>query len=388
MTEPETSLAPGARTRWASIRVPVLAALALLTVSVGLAVLAGRGTSGRLDPDAYDQAGSRAAAQLLRDSGVRVHVARTVAEARAGAAGATLLVTNPRLVPAETLSSLADRAAAVVLIAPGPQTLDAVGADLAAVGTEDVDRRSPNCSLPAALRAGEVDLGGIGYAAAPGAAPDSVVLCYPTGSGAALARSGGVSVLGAGDPLTNSRLDERGNAALILAVLGERTDLVWYRPAPGDPALREGGSKPLHVLLPRSIKVAVFQLAAALLVVAAWRGRRLGPVVGEPLPVVVRASEATEGLARLYRRAGARDRAAAALRAAAVRSIAPRFGLAPVDAEQRTLAEALARHTGGSAPEIATLLYGGTPADDAALVALADDLDTLIGALRGGSPHD
>lgn len=385
----ETSLAPGARSRWRSVRVPVLAGVALLSVSVGLAVLAGRGTSGSLDPEAYDQAGSRAAAELLRDAGVRVHVARTVAQARAAAPGATLLVTQPVLVPAETLGSLAAAAAGVVLISPGPQTLAAVGAGLIPVGGEDVKRRSPQCSLPAAVRAGDVDLGGIGYAVTPGASPsDPVSLCYPSDAGASLARRGRVTVLGAGDPLTNERIDERGNAALVLAVLGERDDLVWYRPAIEDPALHEGGSKPLHVLLPRSIKVAMLQLGVAMLVIAAWRGRRLGPVVGEPLPVVVRASEATEGLARLYRRAGARHRAAAALREAAVRSIAPRFGLPTVGADQRQVAEAVARHTGATPLEVAALLYGDAPVDDVALVALADDLDILTAQLRGGRPHE
>ena len=51
-----------------------------------------------------------------------------------------------------------------------------------------------------------------------------------------------------------------------------------------------------------------------------WRGRRFGPLAVEPLPVVVRASEATRGRARLYRRARAYGRATAALRAASARA--------------------------------------------------------------------
>ena len=47
-----------------------------------------------------------------------------------------------------------------------------------------------------------------------------------------------------------------------------------------------------------------------MLLLALWRARRLGPVVAEPLPVVVRAAETVEGRARLYRRGGARGQAA------------------------------------------------------------------------------
>jgi hypothetical protein len=144
----------------------------------------------------------------------------------------------------------------------------------------------------------------------------------------------------------------------------------------------------LHVLLPDSVQFALVQLGIAVLVIAVWRARRLGPVVGEPLPVVVRAAEATEGLARLYRRAGARQRAATALRDAAVRSIAPRFGLPPVGADPRAVTEAVARHTGRAPLDIGELLYGASPDDDDALVALADSLDTLAAQLREGRVRD
>ena len=53
----------------------------------------------------------------------------------------------------------------------------------------------------------------------------------------------------------------------------------------------------------------------AFLVVGVWRGRRLGPIMTEPLPVTVRAAETVEGHGRLYHRLNARDRAANALRA-------------------------------------------------------------------------
>lgn len=393
-TTDATTIAPGARSTWRSVRVPVIAGLVLLTVTVGLAVLAGRGATGQLDAESYEPAGSRAIAQLLRAEGVDVQVVRTVADARAAAAGATVLVTHPVLLPPDQLERATTRAAGVVLVQPDSNALRAVGSDLVPLLREDVETRDPACSLPAAERAGRARVGGVEYGRpeARGGA-DSLTLCYRRDDtqrvpSAPLAREGRVTTLGAGDFLTNDRLDDDGNAALALALLGERADLVWFRPSLDDPALDGGGSKPLHVLLPDSVKAVMVQLGVAALVIAAWRARRLGPVVGEPLPVVVRASEATEGLARLYRRADARQRAATALRDAAVRSIAPRFGLPTVGADPRAVTEAVAGHTGRPSHEIGTLLYGEAPGDDDALVALADDLDTLAAQLREGRQRD
>ena len=71
----------------------------------------------------------------------------------------------------------------------------------------------------------------------------------------------------------------------------------------------------------------VFQLCLAIALLALWQGRRLGPLVAERLPVVVRASETVEGRGRLYRSRRARDRAADALRTATLQRMLPRLGL-------------------------------------------------------------
>ena len=69
-------------------------------------------------------------------------------------------------------------------------------------------------------------------------------------------------------------------------------------------------------------------IAIAALVIAVLQGRRLGPVIPEPLPVVIHAAETTEGRARLYRRSRARDRAAAALRDSALGKLHRAHGIA------------------------------------------------------------
>jgi len=365
-----------------SARVPLLLLVLLITVTAVIATLAARGNAGDLDPESYEPGGAHALHQLLSDAGVRVHVARSVAAARSAEPDATLLITDPDLLPPQALRDLVEGASGVVLIAPTPAALAEVTPELTAVSMSDVGTRDPACTLPAAVRAGRVQLGGVGYRAEPAIAGGA--FCYAKDDGAPLARLDTRTVLGSGAPLTNQRLDSDGNAALALALLGERPDLVWFRPQLDDPALRAGGHKPLTALLPTELKWAALQLALAAVVLALWRARRLGPVVNEPLPVTVRAAESTEGLARLYQRAGARQRAATALREAAVRRLAARFGLHSGQFEPRALVEAIAAHTHRHREDVGALLFGQAPDDDVALVALADALDSLEHDVRDG----
>jgi hypothetical protein len=102
--------------------------------------------------------------------------------------------------------------------------------------------------------------------------------------------------------------------------------------------------------------------------------------VTEPLPVVVRAAETVEGRALLYRRAGAADHAAEALRQATRDRLVPRLGL-PRDAGQREVVAALAHRTGRPEAQTHALLYGPPSTSDKEtekeLVRLADALDAL-----------
>ncbi len=154
-------------------------------------------------------------------------------------------------------------------------------------------------------------------------------------------------------------------------------------PAPGR-EVEDGGQTPLSELLPDWVRPGALQLLVAAAVLALWRARRLGRVVPEPLPVVVRSAEAVEGRARLYRASGARDRAAEALRSAARARLVRRLGLPP-GVDRPALVAALVERTGRPAPDVDGLLHGPPPPDDAALVGLADALDVLARQAGGGS---
>src|SRR5665647_2284492 len=92
--------------------------------------------------------------------------------------------------------------------------------------------------------------------------------------------------------------------------------------------------------------------------------------------VTVRAAETTLGRGRLYRRARSRGHAGAALRAGTARRAAARVGL-PRSAGATDVIDALARATGRPIEQVAGLLYGPPPTDDAGLLQLARQLDEL-----------
>ena len=96
---------------------------------------------------------------------------------------------------------------------------------------------------------------------------------------------------------------------------------------------------------------------------------------------MVRASEAAEGRARLYRRAHARDRAADALVRATRARLARMLALPPEVGEPELVAAVRAR-TGRSEAEVARLLGEQNPHDDGELVRLADALDDLEQEVR------
>ena len=121
---------------------------------------------------------------------------------------------------------------------------------------------------------------------------------------------------------------------------------------------------------------ALWLLAVAVLATMLWRGRRFGPLVVEPLPVVVKAVESTRGRGRLYARVRDRSHAAGILRAATGRRLAGRLRLGATT-DPAVLVGAVARATGRDQADVHDLLSGRPVPDDAALTRLADDLAAL-----------
>jgi hypothetical protein len=371
---------------WRAARTPVAVALLLVVLGTLLAVARSGGNRGELDPAGIGPAGSRALATLLRDRGTDVRRVYSVEEAlRTAGASSTVFVPLPQRLRPGSLPALADRdGAGLVLVEPDGAALRALAGGVRRTGSVGVDSREAACTLPAAEAAGSAELGGTAYTVGEPAA----LQCYAAGGRptlVSLATSAGpVTVVGAADLFTNDRLDDDGNAALALGLLGQAPRLLWLLPRPGQLApAPAGGSTGLVDLLPDRLLLALGQVAVAVVLFALWRGRRLGPVVAEPLPVVVRSAESVEGRARLYRAAGARTEAAGALRDGTRSRLGDLLGRPPDD-PPAALVDELARRTGRPGATVGALLYGAdrNVPDDAALVRLAGDLDALEREVR------
>ncbi|WP_326612024.1 DUF4350 domain-containing protein [Streptomyces scopuliridis] len=387
-----TSLSPTTRQVWTRSRGLVLALVILLAAGITMAALSSGGQHGRLDPRSADRFGSRAAAELLKDRGVSVEAVTTLDQATAAAGpDTTLLVTNPDLLTERQQRSLhtatASAGGRTVLLGAGPPSVDTLAPGVRTNTPTPVSARAPRCSLPAADRAGTVDIGGERYVTDI-ADTDA---CYMSDGLPTLLRirdtgteAGDTVLLGSPDILYNDRLDQRGNASLALQLLGSRPQLVWYLPSLSDGSAAEsGGDSGFLGLIPSGWLWGAFQLFLAAVLAAVWRARRLGPLVAERLPVAIRASESTEGRARLYRKANVRDHAASSLRSATRDRLAPLLGVPSADAHSPdVLIPAVSARLPDTTRDPRTLLFGPVPTDDAALVRLADQLDALEREVR------
>jgi hypothetical protein len=331
-----------------------------------------------LSPTSGSPDGARAVVNVLRDQGVDVEPATTLAEVRAvdsDPAATTLLLYDAYLVLGEDqhreLLRLADR---VVVLDAVDTELDVFAPGVIYDSNGFGQTFRADCDLPAAQKAETV--AGSPYLYDSGEADNDVTGCFETGDGLHAVvdtRTSGadVTIVGISQVFTNSRILDAGNAAFALNLVGEHETLIWYRP---DLSELDSGEIPTAVGLtppwvtPLILLVLLFGLAAAI-----WRGRRLGALVTERLPVVVRANETMEGRARLYERAGSREHALDSLRIGAISRLAKLSGL-PRRATFDEVIDAVAALTGRSRDDLSALLVDRIPGSDGDLVELSDDL--------------
>ncbi|MEV4242301.1 DUF4350 domain-containing protein [Streptosporangium canum] len=368
-----TSASPTAATLWRGGRGILLVALIVVAGAVIGVLLGGSGGGRPLDPADTSPSGGRALAQLLRAHGVQVTRVTSVAEAEAAGSGdRTLLLSDTSFLSEEEAGRLGAIPTDLLVVGVQPYQ-ELITPGVRAAKEARARSREPRCELRAATRAGSAYLGGSSLTA-----PSGATGCYPADGKPTLVsytdEGRTITVAGDGQFMSNLRLAEDGNAALAMNLAGARPALVWLVAPETVP--QATGEQGLYDLIPGGVRWAVVQLAVVVLLLALWRGRRLGPVVAERLPVVVRAAETVEGRGRLYRARRARDRAAAALRTSFVDRVTPRLGL-PSAAGPDAKVEAIAERTGQARHHVGAALYGPPPADEAGLVALAAYLDML-----------
>jgi hypothetical protein len=367
---------------WQRWRAPIGVAVFLVLAAVLLAIVSGGSPSRPLDPADPSPDGGRALAQLVRDRGVDVVPVHDVIGSSVST-GSTVFVPDPTSLTRADLQFLAARTSSLVVVAPTDRELQALGVVATLIPhAGETGTLQARCGYPAAAVAGAIQYDGDTYAA-----PAAQEECYSNGVTAGLfvydTGSTEVVVLGSARTFSNDWLDSEGDAALGLGLLSRSDRLLWVVPRPPTQAPADTKPKGLLELLPDRVLWAALQLLLAVVLLALWRARRIGPVVAEPLPVVVRATETVEGRARLLRAAHARDTASDALRSATAERLRDRLGLA-ADAAAPAVVESVARHSGWRAADVEQVLYGPPPADDGDLLRLSRELDQLDRAVRSG----
>ncbi len=221
-----TSTSRGARATWRSLRAPLAVAGLLVAVTIATALAQSQGRRGFLDPDAVDDAGSRAVANCCA-SGRRRAPGRTTDDGRDRGPGrqhAAGRDPRPAHAPA-SWNGWPPLPADVLVVAPDDAALAELAPDIRLSRTVGVltgsTVRPPDCDLPAAERAGTAVVTSVASTGAADAASSSTVL-PDSGNEPGLVRleQAGRTVTVLGDPtaLTNAALPEQGNAALALGL--------------------------------------------------------------------------------------------------------------------------------------------------------------------------
>jgi hypothetical protein len=360
--------------RWKTLRWVLLALVVIVAVSALSTYLTAPRTGGRMDPEATSPDGAHALVALLEDNGVEVVTADDIATVERSTRPDSLLLVAPTpfLLDDDRLQRLKDRPGDVLLVEPVSRTREALAPKIRSAADTSFGG-DPHCDMREATRAGKVQLG-LSDTYEPVTDDTGLTRCY---DGALVRYADGgrtITVVGTADFMTNSGLLQEGNAALAMNLAGADRRVIWYTPK--RIAGESGGATSIMDLIPARVGWIVLQLCLAVVFVALWRGRRIGPLVAEDLPVVVRASETVEGRGRLYRSRRARDRAASALRTAVLQRVLPRLGLG-AQSSPASVVETVARRVRHQPTAIEYALFGPPPSDDAELVNLSRLLDDI-----------
>ncbi len=379
--------------------------LGLVLVAL-LAVAAQRPTQ-PLDPEGPGPQGAMATAEVLRSRGIDVEVVRSIGdlEASGPVAGTSVVVGDPtNLGPGATirLRDATREADRLVVVDADTGHLEGLGLEVDAFAGGALIDVVARCEAGGAKDADVVAAVDVRYIPREDA-PTGTTSCFRVPGpdsedgdatddefGAAMVvvpateRHSETVLIGFGSGLTNERITEASHAGVAVRALGQSPRLLWYQPgtadlvAPGDPGAGPASAEGVWPVWTAPVLVLS---GVVVVLLALVRGRRLGRLVHEPLPVVVRAIETTESRGRLYRRASDRGRAATVLRSGTADRLRRRLSL-PRAAPPATVVAAVARATARPTHDVGAILYGSPPDDDTALINLARALTDLEERVR------
>lgn len=343
---------------------------------------------GNTDLDGY-----AALASVLDDEGVEIHRAYSAEAARdllAEHSGASVVVMARGFQPEQAfVSELQDQHrdgrevlwlsddASLLTSTLGDQLQAGQPIPTGAAGTAQVLQAGEACSLEAAAAAESMQ--------AEGETLRSEAGCFAldaddAASSYVLAETSYGLAFTAPEAFTNQHITAEGNAALGLGLLGGGTDsasgdLIWYTPSGADEVGADQWASPMDYLPGWFWPAAAWLLICGLLALVV-AGRRHGPVVAEPLPVTVPASESAHGRGRLYQRSNAVAATARTLRSAHLLRLGRLLRLGPTP-EAEVIAAAAARESRWDEERVRRLLVDPEVGNHDQLTSYAQELARL-----------
>ncbi len=239
----------------------------------------------------------------------------------------------------------------------------------------------PNCTAPETVGVTEI-LADSGDLTLRSSNADAVECFTRLGGSYVLlvqAGEGEVVLLGGSSALTNELLDEGDNAMFALMLLGGGGPVVF-----GPPAQPGARGHSLWGLLPGPPKVVIIEIVIAGVLFALARARRLGRSPSEEPLAPIPASELVRATAGLYRRARASAFCGRLLRSSTSSRLARRLG-SPHDVAADRLVELVSRSSHLPHEQVERALAGPDPINDRELMALGDELATIIRHTEGAS---
>jgi hypothetical protein len=343
-----------------------------------------------LDPANPGFSGARGLARTLSSHGVTVIVVRSQRALLNETVGAdtTVAVTGTNSLSGRTAKVAQGHsasAASLVLIDPDQEVIKGMGLPVDA-HRADLTGVAAGCQGTAV--GSDFRLARADRAYLPTSGGASATTCFPdrTDGGGAMvslpATQPGrppVTLLGDATLITNGAIQDGDNAAIALRLFGHTDRLVWYIPSVADIDAADSSSRSIA---PTWFQPGLALATSAVVLLCLWRGRRLGPLVTEPLPVIVRAVETTESRGRMYRRSGDRARALSVLQLATRRRLSSYLGLS-ASSTVSSVAAASAAVSGRSYQDVLRLLDSPAAHDDSSLLELANTLLALEKEVRG-----
>jgi hypothetical protein len=386
-TPPDVTRSGQPHPRWLTAAV-VIALMVASALAVTILTTGTRANTDDLDPANPGFTGAQGLAHVLRDHGVTVSVVRSqddllrrrvdgtmtvVITGTSDLSGRTARTALAHSVPADSL----------VLLDPDAEVTRGMGLPVdphltllegAAAACKDTD-------VGAGFRLGQAHRAYTPRTTAPGGTgcfPDKVnggtaMLTLPVSPGRPR-----VTMLGDDRLITNGAILDADNAAIALRLFGRTNQLIWYIPSVADITAVEATSRSVA---PAWFRPGLVLALSAVVLLCLWRGRRLGRLVTEPLPVVVRAVETTESRGRMYRRSRDRDRALSVLQLATRRRLASYLGLS-VSSPTSSVAAAAAAVSGRTYHDVLDLLTSFSVADDSSLLERANTLAAIEKEVR------